>query len=154
MVCLFFNITRQVAICLFTRGRQSSIKWTTSTRVKLPHGLPFRTEMSSTVYPRGCGWERDGSTCTVRAPLLFVHVPHLRGCVCERDTNLDIMRRPSPCLRPVRPPVTTTPHSSSPYLIFLPPFLYTRGHYQNYNLQIYEATNTNRCNIMVFASWY
>ena len=71
--------------------------------------------MSSTVYPRGCGWERDGSTCAVRAPLLFVHVPHLRS-VCERDTNLDIMRRPSPCLRPVRPPVTTTPHSSSPYL--------------------------------------
>ena len=25
-------------------------------------------------------------------------------------------RRPSPCLRPVRPPVTTTLHSSSPYL--------------------------------------
>src|SRR5215216_6290510 len=25
-------------------------------------------------------------------------------------------RHPSPCLRPVRPPVTTTPHSSSPYL--------------------------------------
>ena len=114
MVCLFFNITHQVAICLFTRGRRSSIKWTTSTRVKLPRGLPFRTDMSSTVYPRGCGWERDGSTCAVRAPLHFVHVPHLRS-VCERDTNLDIMRRPSPCLCPVRPPVTTTPHSSSSY---------------------------------------
>ena len=25
-------------------------------------------------------------------------------------------RRPSPCFRPVRPPVTITPHSSSPYL--------------------------------------
>ena len=28
-------------------------------------------------------------------------------------------RRPSPCLRSVRPPITTTPHSSSPYLLFL-----------------------------------
>ena len=28
-------------------------------------------------------------------------------------------RRQSPCLRSVRPPTTTTPHSSSPYLIFL-----------------------------------
>ena len=27
--------------------------------------------------------------------------------------------RQSPCLRSVRPPTTTTPHSSSPYLIFL-----------------------------------
>ena len=115
MVCLFFNIARQVAICLLTRGRRSSIKWTTSTRVKLPRGLPFRTEMSSTVYPRGCGWERGGSTCAVRAPLLFVHIPTYVG-VCERYTNLDIMRRPSPCLRPVQPPVTTMPHSSSPYL--------------------------------------
>ena len=126
MVCLFFNITHQVAICLFTYGRRSSIKWTTSTRVKLPRGMPFRTEMSSTVYPRGCGWERDGSTCTVRAPLLFVHVPTYVG-VCERDTNLDIMRRPSPCLHPVRPPVTTTPHSSSPYLSSLSLHFYIQG---------------------------
>src|SRR5215216_2796376 len=28
-------------------------------------------------------------------------------------------RRPSPCLRSVRRPITTTPHSSSPYLLFL-----------------------------------
>ena len=27
--------------------------------------------------------------------------------------------RPSPCIRLVRPPITTTPHSSSPYLLFL-----------------------------------
>ena len=38
--------------------------------LKLARGLPFRTEMSSTVYPRGCGQERDVSTCIVRAPLL------------------------------------------------------------------------------------
>ena len=59
-----------------------SIYWTTSTRVKLPRGLPFRTEMSSTVYPRGGGWERDGSTNAVRAPPLHAR-PHLR--VCERE---------------------------------------------------------------------
>ena len=28
-------------------------------------------------------------------------------------------RHQSPCLRSVRPPITTTPHSSSPYLLFL-----------------------------------
>ena len=38
------------------------------------------------MYLRGCGWERDGSTCAVRAPLLFMHVPHLRGCVREIQT--------------------------------------------------------------------
>ena len=140
-------MTRQVAICLFTHGRRSSIKWTTSTRVKLPRGLPFRTEMRSTMYPRGCGWERDGSTCAVRAPLLFVHVPHLRGCVWERYKP----RQNAPSI-PMPPPSPTTSHHHAPLLltlslIFLPPFLYTRGHYQNYNLQIYKATNTNRCNI-------
>ena len=85
MVCLFFNITRQVAICLFTCGRRFSLHQVDNQyTVKLPCGLPFRTEMSSTVYLRGCGWERDGSACAVRAPLLFVHVPHLLGCVRDR----------------------------------------------------------------------
>ena len=115
--------------------------------------------MSSTVYPRGCGWERDGSTCTVHPPLLFMHVPHLRS-VCERDTNLDIMRRPSPCLRPVRPPVTTTPHSFSPYLssfsryLFLMKFL--RCHFSDKILEISLVfthgitpawVNHNRCSV-------
>ena len=112
MVCLFFNITRQVAICLFTRGRRSSLHQVDNQyTVKLPCGLPFHTEMSSTAYPRWCGWERDETTCAVRAPLLFVHAPTYVG-VCERDTNLDIMRRPSPCLRPVHhqsPPRPTPP---------------------------------------------
>ena len=110
-------------------------------------GCLFRTEMSSTVYPRGCGWERDGSTCAVRAPLLFVHVPHLRVCVRERYKP-----RHNASSIPMPPPSPTTSHHHAPLLltlslIFLPPFLYTRGHYQNYNLQIYKATNTNRCNI-------
>ena len=119
MVCLFFNITRQVAICLFTRGRRSSLHQVDNQYTcQITTWAAFSTEMSSSVYPCGCGWERDGSTCAVRAPLLFVHFPHLRGCVCERDTNLRIMRRPSPCLHPVQPPVTTTaPRPTPPHLI-------------------------------------
>ena len=58
---------------------------------------------------------------------------------------------PAPSI-PMPPPSPTTSHHHAPLLltlslIFLPPFLYTRGHYQNYNLQIYKATNTNWCNI-------
>ena len=53
---------------------------------------------------------------------------------------------------PMPPLSPTTNHHHTPLLltlslIFLPPFLYTRGHYRNYNLHIYKATNTNRCNI-------
>src|SRR4051812_19161675 len=113
--------------------------------------------MSSTVYPRGCGWERDGSSCVVRAPLLFVHVPHLRVCVRERerDTNLDIMRRPSPCLRPVRPPVTTTPHSSSPYLSSFSLDFYIQGATIKITICIYTWPLTLiDAILMVFASWY
>ena len=130
-----------------------STKWTTSTRVKLPHGLS-RTEMSSTVYPRRCGWERDGSTCAVHAPLLFVHVPTYVG-VCVRDTNLDIMRRPSPCLRPVRPPVTTTPHSSLPYLSSFSLHFYIQGATIRITICRYTRPLTLIDGIlMVFASWY
>ena len=124
-----------------------STKWTTSTRAKLPRGLPFSYRNELHRVPRGCGWERDGSTCVVHAPLLFVHAPHLRGCVRERYKP-----RHNASAIPMPPPSPTTSHHHAPLLltlspIFLPPFLYTRGHYQNYNLQIYKATNTNRCNI-------
>ena len=123
---VWLNITCQVAICLFTHGRRSSIKWTTSTCVKLPCGLPFHIEMSSTVYPRGCGWERDRNMCVVRAPLLFVHIPHLRGCVRE----IYKPRHNAPSI-PMPPPSPTTSHHHAPLLLtlsltFLPPFLYTR----------------------------
>ena len=67
-----------------------------------------------------------GKETGVRAPCMHLFSsctsPTYVG-VCERDTNLACMvattacwRRPSPCLRPFRPPVTTTLHSSSPYL--------------------------------------
>ena len=109
-------------------------------------GCLFHTEMSSTMYRAGVVGKETG----VRAPCMHLFSswtsPTYVG-VCERDTNLDIMRRPSPCLRPVRPAVTTMPHSSSPYLSSFSLHFYIQGHYQNYNLQIYKATNTNRCNI-------
>ena len=149
MVCLFFNITRQVAICLFTRGRRSSIKWTTSTCVKLPHGLPFsyRNELHRVPARVWLGKRRE-----------YVH----RACtyptyvgVCERDTNLDIMRRPSPCLRPVRPPVTTTPHSSSPYLSSFSLHFYIQGATIKITICRYTRPLTLiDAILMVFASWY
>ena len=92
-------------------------------------GCLFRTEMSSTMYPRGCGWERDGSTCAVRAPLLFVHVPHLRGCVWERYKprhNAPSIPMPLPSLTTSHHHSTTL-HSSSPYLSSLSLHFYIQG---------------------------
>ena len=148
-ITLFKNnvLTHQVELCFVHAWYTTSVGKQPLHAFKLARGLPFRTEMSSTVYPRGCGWERDGSTCTVRAPLLFVHVPNLRGCVRERYKP----RHNAPSM-PMPPPSPTTSHHPAPLLLtlsltFLPTFLYTRDHYQNYNLQIYKATNCNRCNI-------
>ena len=124
-----------------------STKWTTSTHAKLPRGLPFSYRNELHRVPArvwlGKRWEYVRHACTSS-----LHARPPPTWVCVRDTNLDIMSRPSPCLGPV----PTTSHHHTPLLltlslIFLPPFLYTRGHYQNYNLQIYKATNTNRCNI-------
>ena len=77
-------------------------------------GYLFHTEMSSTVYPRGCGWERDGSTCTVHAPLLFVHALHLRGCVRERYKP-----RHNAQSIPMPPLSSTTNHHHTPLLFTL-----------------------------------
>ena len=71
-----------------------------------------------------------GKETGVRAPCVHLFSsctsPTYVG-VCETDTNLDIMRRPSPCLRPVRPPVTTTPHSSSSHLSSFSLHFYIQG---------------------------
>ena len=55
-------------------------------------------------------------------------------------------RRQSPCLFSVRPPITTTPHSSSPYLLFHEiSLVFTHG--------ITPAwVNHNRCFIKTYAS--
>ena len=138
MVCLFFNITRQVAICLFTRGRRSSLH-----QVDNQYTCQITTWAAFFVQKWAPPCTRAGvvgKETGVRAPCVHLFSsctsPTYVG-VCERDTNLDIMRRPSPCLRPVRPPVTTTPHSSSPYLssfIFLMKFL--RYHFSDKILEI------------------
>ena len=147
MVCLFFNITRQVTICLFTRGRRSSLHLVDNQytcQITMWAAFSYRNELHRVPARMWSGKRREyvrracTSSLRARPPPTWV---------CVRDTNLDIMRRPSPCLRPVRPQVTTTPHSSSPYLSSFSLHFYTQGHYQNYNLQIYKATNTNRCNI-------
>ena len=123
-----------------------STKWTTSTRSNYHVGCLFVHKWAPPCTRAGVVGKEMG----VRAPCVHLFSsctsPTYVG-VCERDTNLDIMRHPSPCLRPVRPPVTTTPHSSSPYLSCFSIHFYIQGHYQNYNLQIYKATNTDRCNI-------
>ena len=117
-------------------------------------GCLFRTEMSSTVYPRGCGWERDGSTCAVRAPLLFVHVPHLCGCVCERYK----LRHNAPSIT-MPPPSPTTSQHHAPLLltlslIFLPPFLYTRATIKITICRYTRPLTLIDAILMVFASWY
>ena len=103
-----------------------STKWTTSTHAKLPRGLPFsyRNELHRVPARVWLGKRREyvrracTSSLRARPPPTWV---------CVRDTNLDIMRRPSPCLRPVRPPVTTMPDSSSPYLSSFSLHFYIQG---------------------------
>ena len=121
-----------------------STKWTTSTRAKLPCGLPFsyRNELHRVPVRVWLGKRREyvRRACT---SCLHAHPPPT--CVCERERYKPRHNAPS---IPMPPPSPTTSHHHAPLLLTLslPPFLYTRGHYQNYNLQIYKATNTNRCN--------
>ena len=136
MVCLFFNIMRQVAICLFTRGRRSSLHLVDNQytcQVTTWAAFSYRNELHR-VPARVWLGKRQEYVRRVCTSSLRARPPPISGGVCERYTNLDIMRRPSPCLRPVRPPVTTTPHSSSPYLSSFSLHFYIQGHYQNYNL--------------------
>ena len=65
-----FSIFPTAIILYSRRGTQPTFRKTAATRVKLSHGLPFHTETNSTVYPCGCGRERDVSTCVLRALLL------------------------------------------------------------------------------------
>ena len=114
-----------------------------STRVKLPRGLPFRTEMRPPCTRAGVVGKETG----VRAPCVHLFSsctsPTYVG-VCERDTHLDIMCHPSPCLRPVRPPVPTTLHSSSPYLSS---FIFSM------KLSRYQFFDENSRDIISFYTW-
>ena len=71
-ITLFKNnaATRQVELCFVQAWYTTSLGKQPLQAFKLARGLPFRKEMSSTVYPRGCGWELDVSTCVLRALLL------------------------------------------------------------------------------------
>ena len=156
MVCLFFNITRQVAICLFTHGRRSSLH-----QVDNQYTCQITTWAAFFVQKWAPPCTRAGvvgKETGVRAPCMHLFSsctsPTYVG-VCERDTNLDIMRHPSPCLRPVRPPVTTTPHSSSPYLSSFSLHFYIQGATIKITICRYTRPLTLiDAILMVFASWY
>ena len=128
MLCLFFNITRQVAICLFTRGRRSSLHLVDNQytcQVTTWAAFSYRHELHR-VPTRVWLGERQEYVRRACTSYLRACSPSTWVCVREIQT-LDIMRRPSPCLRPVRPPVTTTPHSSSPYLSSFSIHFYIQG---------------------------
>ena len=48
--------THQVELCFVHVWYTTSVGKLPLHAFKLARGLPFRTEMSSTVYPHGCGW--------------------------------------------------------------------------------------------------
>ena len=88
-ITLFKNnaATRQVKLCFVHAWYTTSLGKQPLQAFKLARGLPFRKEMSSTVYPRGCGWARSVSTCTVHLFSSCIRTPPAWGCV--RDTNLE-----------------------------------------------------------------
>ena len=156
MVCLFFNITCWLAICLFTRGRRSSLH-----HVDNQYTCQTTTWAAFFVQKWAPPCTRTGvvgKEMGVRAPCVHLFSlctsPTYVG-VRERDTNLDIMRHPSPCLRLLRPPVTTTPHSSSPYLSSFSLHFYIQGATIKITICRYTRPLTLiDAILMVFASWY
>ena len=88
-ITLFKNnaATRQVELCFVHAWYTTSLGKQLLQAFKLARGLPFHKEMSSIVYPRGCGWARSLSTCMVH---LFSSCTHTTYAgLCERDTNLE-----------------------------------------------------------------
>ena len=85
-ITLFKNnaATRQVKLCFVQAWYTTSLGKQPLHAFKLARGLPFRKEMSSTVYPRGCGWARSVSTCTYS---LRVRTPPTWVCVREIQTR-------------------------------------------------------------------
>ena len=101
-ITLFKNnaATRQVKLCFVHAWYTTSLGKQPLQAFKLARGLPFRTEMSSSVYPRGCGRERDVSTCVLRAPILEVQVRTWVGvremvCAKQRQCVNDISNKKS-----------------------------------------------------------
>ena len=78
--------TCQVELCFVHAWYTTSLGKQPLQAFKLARGLPFRKEMSSTVYPRGCGWARSVSTCTVHLFSSCIRTPPMWGCVREIQT--------------------------------------------------------------------
>ena len=87
-ITLFKNnaATRQVELCFVHAWYATSLGKQPLQAFKLALGLPFRKEMSSTVYPRGCDWARSVSTCTVHLFSSCIRTPPTWGCVREIQT--------------------------------------------------------------------
>ena len=83
--------THQVELCFVHAWHTTSVGKQPLHAFKLACGLPFRTEMSSTVYPRGCGWARSVSTCMVHLFSSCIRTPPTWGCVREIQTWRDIV---------------------------------------------------------------
>ena len=87
-ITLFKNnaAMRQVELCFVHAWYTTFVGKQLLHTLKLACGLPFRKEMSSTVYPRGCGWARSVSTCTVHLFSSCIRTPPTWGCVREIQT--------------------------------------------------------------------
>ena len=87
-ITLFKNnaVTHQVELCFVHAWYTTSVGKQLLHAFKLARGLPFPTEMSSTVYLRGCGWARSVSTCTVHLFSSCIRTPPTWGCVREIQT--------------------------------------------------------------------
>ena len=78
--------THQVELCFVHTWYMTSVGKQLLHAFKLARGLSFRTEMSSIVYPLGCGWAQSMSTCTMHLFSSCIRTPPMWGCVREIQT--------------------------------------------------------------------
>ena len=87
MVCLFFNITRQVAICLFTRGRRSSLHQVDNQytcQITMWAAFSYRNELHHVPARVWLGKRREYVRRSCTSSLRARPPP---TWVCVRDTN-------------------------------------------------------------------
>ena len=89
-ITLFKNnaATRQVELCFVHAWYTTSLGKQPLQAFKLARGLPFRKEMSSTVYPRRV-WLGTKHEYMHGAPILFLYTYTTYVGLCERDTNIE-----------------------------------------------------------------
>ena len=87
-ITLFKNnaATRQVELCFVHAWYTTSLGKQPLQAFKLARGLPFHKEISSIMYPRGCGWARSVTTCTVHLFSSCIRTLPTWGCVREIQT--------------------------------------------------------------------